>query len=218
MQAFAQEDARPYQPDLEGDLMLDYGFSYWSIKQDQLPGRVIGSNAVSLFYSRRFKMNNHFAFHPGIGFSFDKYAFSGQQTWVFDNNAREYSLDTIFVGAILTKNKLVSTYFEVPLEIRYHPLGTEKGEGWFIGVGLVGGLRLSSHTKVKFDTNQNSFKEKNFDSFELKNYRYGVQFRFGFRSIHLYYKTYLSDLFDTSPFIDGRIPQASTIGINISGF
>ncbi|MFY0601183.1 MAG: outer membrane beta-barrel protein [Cyclobacteriaceae bacterium] len=216
-QSLAQDDSRPKQPDLPGDLMIDYGFSYWSKKLDHLPVKVIGSNSVSIFYNRRFEINEKFSFHPGGGFSFEKYAFSGDNTWRFDNTTNKVGLDTLG-GSGLTKNKLTTTYFEIPFELRYHPLGTVNGEGWFIGLGGIAGLRLASHTKVKYDEATGSIKEKVYDDFGLKAYRYGVQLRFGFRSIHFFYKVYLSDLFDSAPDLSGRMPRTSTIGINISGF
>lgn len=210
----AQDKDRPTQPDLPGDFMIDYGFSFWNKKLPDLSTKAIGSNSVSLYYNRRFELNSHFSFNPAVGFGFEKYSLASQYTWV--NESGVISLDTIS-GVFLTKNKLMATYFEVPLEIRYHPLGTVKGEGWFIGVGVLGGLKMGSHTKIKYDVAGETYKEKLYDSFDLTSYRYGLQFRFGFRSIHFYYKTYLSDLFSKSP--DGtRIPQGSTIGINISGF
>ncbi|MEP0368814.1 MAG: outer membrane beta-barrel protein [Cyclobacteriaceae bacterium] len=208
---------KPSQPDLEGEIMLDYGFSFWDKKYEELPAKVIGSNTVALYYVRRFEINKNFSFNPAVGVSFDKYAFSGNQTWTYDASSNSVSLDSL--GSVnLTKNKLVASYFEVPLEIRYHPLGTVDGEGWFIGVGGVAGLRMSSHTKIKFDANSETYKEKTYANFDLNGFRYGLQFRFGFRNIHFFYKTYLNDVFKKG--FDGtdRVPRASTIGINISGF
>lgn len=222
-QSIAQDDSRPYQPDLKGDLMLDFGFSYWSLKHKELPLEGIGSNAVSFFYNRRFELNDHFAFHPGVGLSFDKYSFSGSNIWslqtqsALDTDRILFPLDSL-IGGNTTKNKLNVAYFEIPLEIRYHPLGTEEGEGWFIGAGIIGGLRIGANQKIKYDFEGETIKDKSYQDHDLKGFRYGIQFRFGFRNIHLYYKNYLSDLFDNSPFSDNKMPNASTIGINISGF
>lgn len=221
LQVSAQEDTRPSQPDLPGDLMLDFGFSYWSKKLDQLPLKVLGSQSVGIYYTQRFRISDHFSFYPGAGFTFDKYAFDSRLTW--RNNAGVISLDSINSsnnGAVLLdKNKLIASYFEIPLEIRIHPSGTVKGEGWFIGLGAVAGLRIGAHTKVAYKVDGDKYKEKEYNDFGLERYRYGAQVRFGFKNIHLYYKTYFSDLFsNTSQFSDGKSPRSSVIGINISGF
>lgn len=215
LQSVAQDDTRPNQPDLAGDLMIDFGFSYWSKKLGPLPVKVIGSNSVSVYYNRRFEISDKFAFHPGVGFSFEKYSFSGDSTWVFDGSTVNLN---VIENANVTKNKLMTSYFEIPVELRFHPLGTVDGEGWFIGVGGIAGLRMGAHTKVKYDVGSKTYKEKTYDSFGLKDYRLGLQARFGFRNIHLYYKIFLTDLYQRAPEASGRMPKASTIGINISGF
>ncbi|MFT6866013.1 MAG: hypothetical protein ACJA08_000840 [Cyclobacteriaceae bacterium] len=214
-QLSAQDKTRPTQPDLPGDFLIDYGFSFWNKKLSQLPVKPIGSNSVGFYYNRRLEINDHISFHPAVGFGFEKYAFSGDYTW--QNQAGVMTLDTI--GSVtFSKNKLTATYFEIPLELRIHPLGTVNGEGWFIGIGAIVGLKMGSHTKIKYDQAGETYKEKVYDTFDMQGYRYGLQFRFGFRSVHFYYKTYLSDVFKSGPEASGRVPRGSTIGINISGF
>lgn len=221
LQASAQESPRPVQPDLPGDLMLDFGFSYWNKKLDQLPLKIMGSQSLGLYYTQRVKITNHLSFYPGLGVAFEKYSFDSPLTW--RNNAGVIELDSIYGASNsvlpLEKNKLAVTYFEIPLEIRIHPSGTINGEGWFIGLGGVAGLRMAAHTKIKYENDGESYKEKEYSDFGLERYRYGAQVRFGFKNIHLYYKTYFSDLFsNTDQFSDGKSPRATVIGINISGF
>jgi hypothetical protein len=216
LQVSAQESTRPTQPDLPGDLMFDFGFNYWNKKLNQLPISVKGSQSVGIYYTQRFKINDHFSFYPAGGFTFEKYAFDNDVTWL--NASGVITLDTL-KGVDMLKNKLTATYFEIPLEIRIHPSGTINGEGWFIGIGAVAGFKVGSHTKIKYGVYDQKYKEKQFDDFGLQKYRYGVQARFGFKNIHFYYKTYFSDIFSATPdAIDGKSPRASVIGINISGF
>ena len=216
IQSYAQEGRRMKQPDLPGDLLIDFGFNLWSEEPDLLPTRLWGSNSVGLYYNRRIRFNDHFSFYPAAGFSFEKFAFDSDYTWLRDADGT-YSLDTM-TGISLDKNKLTATYFEIPLEIRIHPLGTVNGEGWFIGLGVVGGARIASHTKIRYDVGEDTRKEKLYDQFDIEPFRYGVQARFGFKVIHVYYKMYLNDLFKSAPDASGRIPQVSTLGINFSGF
>lgn len=214
--SMAQERGRMKQPDLPGDLLIDVGFNLWSAEPDLLPTRFWGSNSVGLYYNRRFRFNDYISFYPAAGFSFEKFAFDSDYTWLRGDDGT-YSLDTLS-GISLDKNKLTTTYFELPLEFRIHPLGTVNGEGWFIGLGVVGGMRIAAHTKIKYDVGQDTRKEKLYDQFDTELFRYGVQARFGFKVIHVYYKLYLNDLFQNAPDASGRIPQVSTVGINFSGF
>lgn len=216
-QSFAQEEGRMRQPDLPGDLMIDFGFNLWSEKPDLLPTNLWGSNSISLYYNNRFRLSDRISFYPAVGFSFEKFSFDDDFTWLRDDDGT-YSLDTLTGGISLDKNKLTATYFEIPVEFRIHPLGTVNGEGWFIGLGAVAGLRIASHTKIKYDVGEDTRKEKLYDQFDIDPFRYGLQARFGFKVIHVYYKVYLNDLFKSAPDDSGKIPQVSTVGITFSGF
>lgn len=214
--SFSQDASRPVQPDFPGDLLIDWGLNTWAKKPANLPIRPWGSNAFSLYYMQRFRIIDHLGVHTGLGFTFDKYAFDDNFTWLSDANGT-VSLDTL-TGVNLTKNKLVVPYFEIPLELRIHPLGTVKGEGWFIGLGIVGGARLQPHTKVKYLINEEAYKEKVYGSFGINGFRYGLQARFGFKTFHLFYKIYPTDVFKSAPDASGKIPTAATFGMSFSGF
>jgi hypothetical protein len=213
--AFAQETNRPSQPDLPGDLMIDYGFNLWSPEVAELPLRSWGSNSLGIYYNKRFVISDRISFYGAAGFTFDKVAFDNDLTWLRDADGL-VSLDTIN-GVTLKKNKLVSTYFEVPVEFRIHPLKTVSGEGWFIGIGAVAGVRIGNYTKIKYDIGDETQKERLYGDLGLENFRYGLQFRFGFNTFHLFYKTYLNDAFSSAP-TGGNNPRMSTIGVNFSGF
>ncbi|RED91589.1 outer membrane beta-barrel protein [Marinoscillum furvescens] len=212
---FAQDENKPKQPDLPGNLMIDFGFNRWSEEPDNLPLGFLGSNSVGIYYNRRLRFNDHISFHPGIGFTFEKYAFEDRYTWLRDDDGT-VDFDSLS-GVGFRKNKLVSNYLEIPIEFRIHPLGTVNGEGFFIGIGAVGGMRIGSHTKIKYDIGEDTVKEKLYDGFGLSDFRYGLQGRLGFRAIHVFYKYWLNDVFSTSPDAN-KSPQAWTVGINFSGF
>ena len=211
---FAQEKERPTQPNFPGDLMFDFGFNFWNDAPDVYETKWLGSNSIGIYYSKRFEISKHIAFHLNPGISIDKYASEGNATWLRDSDG-DVSFDSL-TSANFAKNKLVTTYAELPVEFRIHPLGTKEGEGWFIGLGAFAGRRIAAHTKIKYQVAQGEYKEKLFDDFDTVDFRYGVQARFGFRSFHVYYKHYLNNVFNNS--LEGSNPQAWTIGINVSGF
>jgi len=209
------------QPDLPGDLLLDIGLNYWSNDADTLKNW--GSKSLGVYYNKRYKISNKLSFYPAVGLSFEKYAL--QKNYHYANNDGNIEIDTTF--ALIKRNKLAVTYLEVPLELRFHPKGTQQGEGFFIGAGVIGSLRMGSHTKLKYVQDEQKRKEKLSDDFGLNDIRYGYQIRFGWKNIHFFYKHYLSDVYgnpqkkvgtDLEP--NGRLfnPMASTFGINLSGF
>jgi hypothetical protein len=220
--ATAQKSKIP-QPDLPGDLLMDIGLNYWSNDADTLKNW--GSKSLGIYYNKRYKISNKLSFYPAVGLSFEKYAF--KKNYHYSNNDGIIEIDTL--NALVKKNKLAVTYLEVPLELRFHPQGTQEGEGFFVGAGLIGSLRMGSHTKLKYlqGFDEEKRKEKLSDDFGLNDIRYGYQIRVGWKNVHFFYKHYLSDVYgnpqkkvgtDLEP--NGRLfnPMASTFGINFSGF
>lgn len=216
LQSFAQNTDRPTQPNYPGDLMVDFGFNFWTEEVEDLPTKWWGSNSFGLYYTQRIRISDYLSFYPGAGVTWEKYAFETSNTWL-QNADGTIGLDTLS-GVGLTKNKLTATYFDVPLEIRIHPLRTVSGEGFFIGLAAIGGVRIGSHTKTKYELNDETYKEKLYADFGLNRFRYGVQARFGFKSFHLFGKLYLNDLFDEKPVADQPNPGAFTVGATFSGF
>lgn len=217
LNTLAQDSDRPKQPDLPGDLLLDFGFNVWSETPDLFPTKFMGSNSFGIYYNKRFRFSDYISFHPAAGFTVDKIAFEGTATWSRQDDGT-VAIDSL-VGVGIRKNKLVTNYFEIPVEFRIHPLGTVNGEGWFIGLGAVGGVRIGSNTKIKYDVSDDAtIKEKLFDGFDQARFRYGVQARFGFKTVHLFYKMYFSDQFNNEPSPGAGNPRVMTFGINFSGF
>lgn len=213
---FSQEKVKPKQPDLPDDLVLDFGFNFLNKQPESFPSHFWGSNSVGIYYNKRYRINDYIAFHPSVGFTFEKYSFNSKATWLRDEDGI-VSLDSL-PNVSFEKNKLVTNWIEVPLEFRIHPLKTVKGEGWFIGLGGVVGYNIGAHTKIKFHNGDNEVKEKLYDGIGLEPLRYGLQARLGFKTFHVFYKTYLNNMFKTAPDDSGINPKAFTIGVTFSGF
>ena len=216
------QDKKFAQPDLPGDLMLDIGLNYWTKDQDTLKNW--GSKSLGVYYNRRYKISNKFSFYPAVGLGFEKLAFKKNYHYVADVN-NNIAVDT--TNSIIKRNKLAVTYLDVPLEIRFHPKKTIEGEGFFVGAGVIGGLKLTAHTKLHYEEDGVRRKEKLQSNFDLQDFRYGYQIRVGWKSFQFYYKRYLSDFYrnpqqkvskDLQPRDRFFNPSVSTFGINFTGF
>lgn len=216
------QDRRFAQPDLPGDLMLDIGLNYWTNERDTLAN--FGSKSLGVYYTKRFKISNNLSFYPGVGLGFEKYSF--KKNYHYANVDGNIQLDSL--NGLMKKNKLAVTYFDVPLELRFHPKGTIEGEGFFVGAGVFGGLKMGAHTKLKYEQGDAKRKEKLRDNFGLEDYRYGYIIRVGWKGINFYYRRTMSQLFQdgqqqlnpdlTTPKGRPYNPQISTFGINFTGF
>ncbi len=199
------------RPDIPGEVMVDVGFNSWSVTPDTLDRKGWASKSIGIYYSKRYEISNKFSFYPGIGLGLEKMGFESSVSLI---DSGDYFMNLPFFG--ITKNKLAFTYLDVPVEFRYHPWGTQDGEGLFVSVGGMLGIKMGAHTKWKYDEGNGVKRIKESGKFNLENFRYGYQVRFGFKGVHLFYKKYLSDAFKEP--IQGASPTMKTIGINVTGF
>ncbi len=237
MGLFSQENEFA-RPDLPGELMVDIGFSLWSETVGDLDQEVWPSKSIGIYYLKTKKLNEKFRFNYGAGFTMDKIGFkTNQDTLAGTSNylaltadiAGDYSFSTDSASAnnvIFNKYSLKNTFFEIPVELRFHPKGSEEGEGFFISLGGMVGLRMKSKDKLVYDLNGEKYKSKNSGDFGVNNFRYGVQARLGFRGVHLFYKQYFNNVFKDDFSVNtygdptGQTfnPKMVTFGINITGF
>ena len=199
------------RPDLPGELMVDVGINTWSAVPDTLNRKGWASKSIGIYYSKRHEIGRKLSFYSGLGLTMEKMGFNGNTSL---SDSSTYIYETPFDG--VSKNKLAATYLEIPVEFRFHPRGTDEGEGLFFGVGGMIGLRMNSHTKWKYEQDGGKKTHKISGDFNLEDLRYGYQIRFGFRGVHLFYKRYLSKMFRNP--IEGADPNMATIGINLTGF
>ena len=216
------------RPDIPGELMVDIGFNVWSSMPGALERKTWASKSISVSYLRRKVLSGKLSFYYGVGIGMEKMSLGDTVTLssatFVDGSDASADLDSLTSVAMTTlpegnfsKNKLATTYLDIPIEFRFHPLGTQDGEGLFLGVGGIVGVRLNAHTKWKYDLNGETRTQKISGKFNLNSFRYGYQVRAGFRGIHIYYKRYVSNVFK-DPFADGFNPVMTTVGINVTGF
>ena len=212
--AMAQTEDRPVQPDVPGDISFDFGLGILSNNPNYFDNDLWPSRAVGLHYMYTIKLSDRFVLNPSLGFAFDRLGLKNNVNFLEDD-AGIYQLDTI-ADLTLNKNMLKYTYLELPLELRYYPFRTVKGEGFFIGAGGVVGVKLGSQTKLKYDFNEETRVLRSKADLGLNDLRYGVQAHIGWKAFSIFYKHYFSDLFQTGP-ADLKARQF-TVGINFTGF
>lgn len=213
----AQQKDRPSQPDFPGEIMLDFGLNGLSDRGNDLALKAWPSKSFGIYYNRIFMLSQKFAFSPSLGLAFEQYAFEEDMNFQEDGdrNVTFSDIDDVSVK----KNKLAVNYLELPVEFRFYPTKSVAGEGLFIGLGGVAGLRINARTKIKYTTADDETRvEKLRDTFGLNNVRYGVQARFGIKGINVFYKQYFSTLFKSGRAPGEKDATAYTIGVNITGF
>ncbi|MRT92301.1 outer membrane beta-barrel protein [Ancylomarina sp. 16SWW S1-10-2] len=129
----------------------------------------------------------------GLGLEWNNYRFDEDITLTEGDDGMIYP-DPINSDWSVKKSKLTSLYLTVPLLIEYQIPLKNKHE-IHMAAGFVGGLRLGTHTKVKYKKNGNSHKDKDRDDYNLRAFRYSAQARIGYRAINLFATYGMTDLF-----------------------
>lgn len=107
------------------------------------------------------------------------------------------------------KSKLTVSYLTVPLLLEFQiPVNGDSNQ-LFVSGGVVGGVNIGSHTKVKY----NHSKSKDHGSFAINPFKYALTARVGMKDINLFANYSLSPLFK-----DGKGPELFPFTVGISLF
>lgn len=211
--SFGQETVR--KPDIPGDITVDIGFNSWDATPDSIGQDIWPSKSISVYYTKNKLLNRNFAINYGLGLGLEKIDLGNGNTLYSEND--DVLIENFpFDDDDLIKNKLALTYVDVPVDFRFYPNGTESGNGFFVGVGGMLGLRVSAHTKWKYEEDNETVVQKVSGNFDLSAIRYGYQVRVGFKGTNLFFKHYPSNTFQDD--INDVNPNLTTIGISFSGF
>jgi len=138
----------------------------------------------------------------GMGLNFNDYRFSNGFTI---RNQNGYIVPIPIGEPNLQKSKLSTGYLTVPLLLEFH---VPNGSGLWISMGVIGGLKIGSHTKVEI----NGTKNKDHNDFNINPFRGGSTVRLGYKGFNIYGTYYFTPFFK-----DGRGPSMDpfTIGIGL---
>ncbi len=128
----------------------------------------------------------------GLGLEMTDYVFDNQNSITKDDNGVIVEYTPQDAGNIV-KSKFSMTYLTAPLLLEFQiPAGKKRIH---ISGGLIGGVKLGSNTKVKYEISGQKSKEKSKEDFNLAPLRYGATVRLGYRAINLYANYYFMSLF-----------------------
>lgn len=157
---------------------------------------------VSLGFTR------HFGIVTALGINFNNYRFDGNNTIIVDGEGvitPSYPADPIRYD----KSKLATVYGILPVMLEVQ-IPVSHGNTINLGAGMVGAVKLGSHTKVVYHDDGKQ-KDKNRDDFNLNVLRYGVTARAGYEMVQVYGTCYLSPMFEK-----GKGPELYPFEIGIA--
>jgi hypothetical protein len=147
---------------------------------------------------------NYVGLVSGMGLSFNNYRFENPYTL---QQGQNMTLPVLLEENNLSKTKLALSYLNVPLLLEFQiPVNHNEGR-LFINGGIIGGVKIGSHTKVKYGEK----KDKDRSGFNINSFNYAATARIGYKDICLFAKYNLTPLFE-----NGKGPELTPFTIGIS--
>ncbi len=137
-------------------------------------------------------IRNKFGLTTGLGLEFCNYFFSNDNS-IGKSNGSIVTVDTL--GG-LEKSKLTTTYLRIPVLLEVQLFGNSRSHRLYVSAGVIGGMKLGSHTKIVVDEGEK--KSKHSDDFYLNPFRWGLTAHIGYKGVSLYGDYYLTSLFQNN--------------------
>jgi len=151
---------------LNGYLTPDFNMSF-PASQSYLDLRMEKSINVNLnFYEQNIPLSKSgtFGLVSGLGLSWNNYRFSRNTLLVSDSSVfKGYLME----GASVRKSKLVNLYLTLPVYFEIQSKGTKTKDKFHFAAGVVGGWRISTHTKIYFNEASKEYRLRNPETNEL---------------------------------------------------
>ncbi len=197
---------------------VDFGFNmflnedYSAYSTDFMNNDVLRSNSLYINFVQQSiglqRSRNTIGLVTGIGVRFYSYRLNDDVSITLDENnvVQPQELD----ASTVKKSKLGMVSLMVPLLAEFQlPINNYRNRA-YISAGIYGELKLNSHTKVKYEDEQNE-KLKVVDHFSIRDFNYGIMVRTGYRMINLHVTYNLLDFF-----VAGKGPELTPFSFGIT--
>tara|TARA_R110002050_G_scaffold221441_1_gene357256 strand:- start:29202 stop:29882 length:681 start_codon:yes stop_codon:yes gene_type:complete len=203
----AQEGEKTEERNKHQDHMLiDFGYETFSSRPGFTDFQWYNNGLnIQLFYDKLFGQSG-FSGAIGVGFSTQSY-YSNKQIRRDTNQTSLYS-DWLQPEKLYDRNKVSTSWIEVPVELRYRSKLDDYGYRWKFSVGGKIGYLIDTHDKL---VDKNGVKYKTYYFPDMNNIRAGLIARAGYGKVN--FTTFFSL---TEFFVPGRGPEMKQISIAIS--
>jgi hypothetical protein len=157
---------------------------------------------------------DNFGLVTGMGLEFNDYRFRNNVS-ITPDGGTIVPVDYDLAGMDMEKTKLSTSYLTIPLLVEFQTPHAVRSHRVHMSAGVIGGVRLGSHTKTVYREGGRKMKDKVKDDFYLSPFRYGFTFRAGYRNLNLFANYYATPLFEKN-----RGPELYpfSIGLSLLGF
>ena len=174
----------------QGSLNMPAGFEFMELKYEK------STNFNINFLQQSFNLaGNRFGLVTGLGIRWVNYRFSNNIVLSGDS-AQIYGYHDTDPQKSYAKSKLTASYLTLPIIFEFQTNAHHRSNSFHLGVGVIGGVRLASHSKQVYTTpGGGKQKQKVHDSFHLQPFILDATARIGWGPINLFATYSLIDMF-----------------------
>jgi hypothetical protein len=143
----------------------------------------------------------------GLGFTYNSYGLKNNVTVVNVDDSTFAVPDTLIN---FSKNKLRASYLNVPLMLEFNT-SKDCDKNFHVALGVIGGLRMGSIAKQKYEANDNDVRSRVKNDFNMTNFTMDATVRVGYRNLTLFATYGLTPLFE-----DKKGPEAYNVSVGVA--
>lgn len=212
MNALAQSPATSVVKHSQDFLVISLTYDTWTGTPDSIHtgGFSHGIN-IAFTYDVPLNEGSHFSVAPGLGISTSHMSFDNQTVAIGGSTSTlNFNPDSTY------KNfRLINTYLEIPIELRYRTFSDNANNGFKAAIGLKFGTLLGAHTRAVRSVNGIKQTEKIKNKQYFEKWRVAGTLRVGYGNFAAFASYSLTPLLN--PTAGAKIRPLS-IGIALSGF
>lgn len=153
-------------------------------------------------------VKKHMTLVTGAGFEFSNFYFNNNYTMLSDTNVLAA---TEVPGTEFKTNKLMVSYFRIPLLLQFDSKKDKKGSTFHFSLGAIGAVRMSSHTKQLWEIDETKYRMVTKDDFNLSPFKADATVRIGYGYLNLFVNYSLNSMFKK-----GAGPQVFPVSAGIT--
>ena len=127
----------------------------------------------------------------GLGFQWNRYGLE-KNVDVLANADSIYALNNTTVN--YSKNVLRSTYVQIPLLLEFNS-NKDESKNWHLSLGVIGGVRIASSWKTKWEVDGKPLKSKTKDDFNFNSLSANAYAQIGYGNVGIFVQYGLTNVF-----------------------
>ena len=157
-------------------------------------------------------LKKHINIVSGLGMTVNNYRFDNN--YILQPNT-DYTSAVEDTAIMYSKNKLTTVYLTAPLLLQFDTPRLHKKNTIHLSLGVVGGVRIGSHTKQVYEIDNTKFKPKTRDDFNLAPFRYSAMVKIGYGPFNVFATYQVSELFRKNK---GPQMHPFSVGVTVAGW